>query len=90
MNRSSYRGTTGKSWEAKIVGLVCQPHFHFQLVLERVHYFHVVKNLVISNGVIRLLQIKTADTAHTRIDASVTRPFAQFLVGPRDKAMLLQ
>jgi len=28
--------------------------------------------------IIRLLQMKTADTAHTGIDASMTRPFAQF------------
>ena len=33
-----------------------------------------------------LLQMKTADTAHTGIFASVTRPFSQFLMGPGDEA----
>ena len=39
-------------------------------------------------NVIPLLQTKTADTAHTRIFASVTTPFSHFWVGPGDKANL--
>ena len=48
------------------------------MVLERVHYCHVVKNLVISNGHNLSTPNKIADTAHTGVDASVTRPFARF------------
>ena len=35
---------------------------------------------------IPLLQTKTADTAHTGIFASVTRPFSHFWAGPGDEA----
>ena len=37
---------------------------------------------------IPLLQTKTADTVHTGIFASVTRPLSQFLGGPGDEAIL--
>ena len=50
-----------------------------------------VKNLVIGKwtNVIPLLQTKTADTAHTGIFASDTRPLSRFFgVGPGDKAKL--
>ena len=48
-----------------------------------------VKNLVIGSAnanVIPLLQTKTADTAHTGIFASDTRPLSRFWVGPGDEA----
>ena len=46
-----------------------------------------VKNLVIGRkNVILLLQMKTADTAHTGIFASNTRPFPDFWVGPGNEA----
>ena len=41
-------------------------------------------------NVIPLLQTKTADTTHTGIFASNTRPLSQFLGGPGDEARLLQ
>ena len=41
-------------------------------------------------NVIPLLQTKTADTTHTGIFASNTRPLSQFLGRPEDEARLLQ
>ena len=50
-----------------------------------------VKNSVIGNAwtnVIPLLQTKTADTVHTGIFSSDTKPFPDFWVGPGDEATI--
>ena len=39
-------------------------------------------------NLIPLLQVKTANAAHMRIFASVTRPFPQFWAGPENEASL--
>ena len=85
-----------ESWEAKVVVYISGLSFWnsrvyksllslFQMVLEQVYYFHVVKHYAVNQQwmkVICLLQTKIADAAHTDF-TSVARPLSRWGLGMR-------
>ena len=103
MNRSCYGSTTDISCEARVysnlasVKLIHSKFLNVKFIKSLLASFPSstglgmsllpsrVKNVVMN--VIPLLQTKTADTAHTGIFASVTRPFSYFWPGPGDNAI---